>query len=252
MHSQETYIGSASEQSYSGSNGPGRTNWFDYSSILGHSSLRAVLSQKSGNFQETALDVHRKELASELGLSPARIAAPEQVHSNIVEWATPGCVHKNVDGLFTDDPQVILSLKVADCAPIFFYHPPSRLRGLVHAGWRGLAAGIIPSSVECIRTQDEDLSQVKVIIGPTIERECYEIGVEVGELFPLEVQQPDPSGRFKLDMVAAIRIQLVDAGVPDAQIIDVGICTFCDLRCHSYRRDGKRAGRMIAFFYEQP
>ena len=219
--------------------------------MLGQYSLRAVLSQKSGSFREVDLDVHRRELACQLGLSPARIAAPEQVHSNIIEWATPGWVHQDADGLFTDDPQVILSLKVADCAPIFFYHPLTRLRGLVHAGWRGLVAGIIPSSVDCIRAQNEDLSQVKVVIGPTIERDCYEVGVEVGEQFPLKVRRSVPPDRHKLDIIAAIRVQLVDAGVPGSQIIDTGICTLCDLRCHSYRRDGKRAGRMIAFFYQQ-
>ncbi len=196
--------------------------------------------------------MHRKELASELGLSQTRIAAPEQVHSNIIEWAKPGLVHRGADGLFTDDPHVILSLKVADCAPIFFYHPLSRLRGLVHAGWRGLVAGVIPSSVECLRTQDKDLSQVKVVIGPTIEAGCYEVGVEVGNQFPPTVRQYCSSDRYKLDMVSAIRFQLLDAGVPDAQISDAGICTRCNPKCHSYRRDGKQAGRMIAFFYEQP
>lgn len=166
--------------------------------------------------------------------------------------AVPGQVHKGTDGLFTDDRRVVLSLRVADCAPIFFYHPPTRFRGLVHAGWRGLAAGVITAGADLLQTRGVDLGLVEVVIGPTIEAACYEVGPEVVELFSPATWQPNSNGRFQLDLVAAVREQLLDAGIPTAMITSVDVCTRCDPRCHSYRRDGKRAGRMVAFFYEQP
>ncbi|MCH7521806.1 MAG: polyphenol oxidase family protein, partial [Candidatus Marinimicrobia bacterium] len=95
------------------------------------------------------------------------------------------------------------------------------------------------------------LDQVEVIMGPTIERDCYEVGPEVVEPFPPTVWRPHSAGKFQLDLVAAIREQLTGAGVLAGKVTSVDVCTRCDPRCHSYRRDGQQAGRMIAYFYHQ-
>ena len=178
-----------------------------------------------------------------------RIAIPQQVHGNKVQLAVPGRTHRNTDGLFTGDSRAILSLRVADCAPIFFYHRTTGLRGLVHAGWRGLAAGVLTAAAGLARARGVDLCQTDVVIGPTIEMACFEVGSAVTELFSPTVWQPNSNGRFQLDLVAAVREQLVEAGIPGARINSVDVCTRCDSRCHSYRRDGELAGRMVAFFW---
>jgi copper oxidase (laccase) domain-containing protein len=60
-----------------------------------------------------------------------------------------------------------------------------------------------------------------------------------------------PGGSYQLDLPGLVRFQLEEAGIRAENIAAAGICTKCDSRCHSYRRDGQRAGRMVAFFFEQ-
>jgi YfiH family protein len=187
-------------------------------------------------------------MARRIGLDLAQAAIPNQVHGQNVELAVAGRVHKETDGLFTADPSVVLSLQVADCAPVFFHHPGTGFRGLVHAGWRGLAGGVLEAGVELLHAQGIDLSRVTVAIGPTIEMACYEVGAEVVERFPATVWKPNSHGRFQLDLVKAVNEKLAAAGIPAESIQSMGVCTVCDTRCHSYRRDGQKAGRMVAFY----
>ncbi|MCH7858499.1 MAG: polyphenol oxidase family protein [Candidatus Marinimicrobia bacterium] len=229
----------------------GQTGWFDFSTLWPGAPVKAVLSQREAPSVPAPLSEHREDLAHQLGLALKTIAAPHQVHGHRVEWARPGQLHGETDGLFTDDEQVVLTLQVADCAPIYFYHRPSRLRGLVHAGWRGVGAGVVTASTDFMQAQGVALDQVEVIIGPAIERSCYEVGPEVVEPFPPTVWRPHSAGKFQLDLVAAIREQLTGAGVLAGKVTGVDVCTRCDSRCHSYRRDGQQAGRMIAYFYKQ-
>jgi copper oxidase (laccase) domain-containing protein len=85
-------------------------------------------------------------------------------------------------------------------------------------------------------------------MGPCIHACCFEVGVEVAEQFPspFSVQNRD---KFNLDLTAALKAQLCESGVPDSQISITDECTCCHPeRYYSYRREGKKAGRMIAVF----
>ncbi len=162
-----------------------------------------------------------------------------------------GHAHAEVDGLLTDDPQVVLTLQVADCAAVYLYHPESGYRGLLHAGWRGLAVGILGAGVGWLNSRGVDPQGLRAFIGPTIEMGHYEVGPEVVAKFPPAVWQPNARGRYQLDLAAAARTQLAEGGVPETAIEEAGVCTHCETLCHSYRRDGTSAGRMVAFFYQE-
>lgn len=192
----------------------------------------------------------RTKRAHELGLAPSRLAVPQQVHGAKVAEARGGHAHMATDGLFTNDPLVVLTLRVADCAPVYIYHAPSGYRGLVHAGWRGTAAGVLAAGVGWLEARGIAPEEVQMVVGPAIEMGCYEVGAEVVQHFPGEVWRQTGRGRYQLDLVAAVRHQLAEAGVPAANIASVDVCTQCDPHCHSYRRDGTEAGRMVAFFYQ--
>ena len=228
------------------------TDWFDFSAHLGSNSVSAILSQKNADHSGISLAEHRARLAAERGLAADMIAVPNQVHGDRVEIAVPGQVHSQTDGLITDNPEVILSLQVADCSPVFMYHKATGTRGLVHAGWRGLAAGILTRATEMLRSMEIRAEEIQVIIGPTIETDCYEVGEEVAAQFSGELCQVNSNGRYQLDLVAASLEQLIKAGIAEDHIQRADVCTYCDSRCHSYRRDGYRAGRMIAFFSTEP
>lgn len=227
------------------------TQWFDLGDGFGDLTVRAFLSQRNSNDTERpAVADYRTALTAELQLLPARIATPNQVHSINIEEAIPGTIQQACDGLFTRSDDTVLTLQVADCAPVFFLDQRTGWRGLIHAGWRGTAGGILETSVRFLQERGCGLADIAVVVGPTIEKDCYEVGAEVVEHYPEgEIWTPNDKGRYQLSMAAAVKSRLLAAGIDGNNIAMSTVCTKCDNRCHSYRRDGDKAGRMIAYFY---
>jgi len=179
------------------------------------------------------------EPASEL--APARwedlvqaLAFTEIVHARQVH-ETRIVVHDGVgkgvreaegaaDGHATADPGVLLAVTVADCVPVYLLDPDTRVVALLHAGWRGAAAGILPRGIELLgQTWGTDPKNLLVHLGPAICGECYEVGPEVFEALGLEVP-PDPA---PVDMRAALARQARTAGVPTDSITVSDVCTLC-------------------------
>ncbi|MCO4769564.1 MAG: polyphenol oxidase family protein [Deltaproteobacteria bacterium] len=159
------------------------------------------------------------------------------------------------DALWTSDPDLPVAVRVADCVPILLWSPEPRAVGAVHAGWRGTAADIVGASLAFARRElGVEPSRVFAAIGPCISRDRFEVGPEVVQgLKATGLTDEDlrvvlgPRGRPHVDLRSANRALLRQAGVPDAQIEDVGGCTFSEpTRYDSYRRDGERSGRMRA------
>ena len=87
-------------------------------------------------------------IACHAGFSPDSLAVPQQVHSTEIKWVdTPG-EYSGIDGLITSKTGVILTLKVADCVPLYFFEPKCKMAGLVHSGWRGTVNGIIQNTIK--------------------------------------------------------------------------------------------------------
>ena len=225
--------------------------WHDLSVSLPEGGFQAVLSKRHGGFFDAPLEEHRAALALELGLSTGALAVPRQVHGNAVATGRAGHIHEQTDGLVTADSQVVLTLQVADCAPVYLAHEPSGTRGLVHAGWRGVSAGVLAQAVEAMERAGAVASEIAAFLGPCIEQSCYEVGPDVRRQFDADLAHANGQGRHQLDLRAAISRQLARAGIPRDHINVSAICTRCDLGSHSYRRDGAQAGRMIAFFYDR-
>ena len=119
--------------------------------------------------------------------------------------------------------------------------------GVVHAGWRGVAKGIVTKTIAELKKHNEDGETNIALIGPSIKQCCFEIGPEVAEQFPDEFLVQVIGDRSYLDLQGVVQNQLVNAGIKSEQIIDLGECTCCQPgKYHSYRREGKKAGRMIA------
>jgi YfiH family protein len=117
-----------------------------------------------------------------------------------------------------------------------------------HAGWRGTAAGVTRAAVGALRAGGSDPADLLAALGPGIGPCCYEVGDELRALFAPDFFRAGSGGRPHLDVRAANRRQLEEAGLAPDHIHGVDDCTRCraDLY-HSYRRDGKSAGRMINF-----
>jgi YfiH family protein len=217
--------------------------WFDYSKYFNDESIVAGFTNIFFPFNNPE---DRIEFAKIINLNSKKIVKPKQIHSNKVNIVdVPGEI-LNLDGIITNLFDLVLSVQVADCIPIFIYDKSNNIIGLVHAGWRGVHKGIIENSIDKLNQLDSELMDVIILLGPSIRQCCFEIGPEVAELFDSKFQIEGESDRTYLDLQAVVKEKLLGKGVKHNQIFDVKNCTCCSDNYHSYRRDGKKAGRMIA------
>lgn len=205
-----------------------------------------------------AVDRNRTAVLRALEFDPAHHVEGAQVHGAQVEVVGAADADRTIadtDGLVTADTQVVLAVHAADCVPLLLADPRRRVVAALHAGWRGTAAGI---GLRAVRVMTEHFNSrpadLLAAIGPSIGPCHYEVDAPVIEqLQPWrwwkEVVTPNPRGRWQLDLRAANRRQLLDAGVPGANIEILDMCTYDrpDL-FFSYRRDGitGRMGALIA------
>ena len=163
----------------------------------------------------------------------------------------------NVDGMLTDEPGVTLATFYADCVPLYFVDPVHRAIALSHSGWRGTVRRMGQVTVERMAreygTRPEDLAAV---IGPSICRECYEVGPEVVEAFRDEFPAAlhnrlfyrKPDGKYQLDLWEANRQVLLAAGLREENIGMPGICTCCNPDfLFSHRASRGKRGNLGAF-----
>jgi YfiH family protein len=156
-----------------------------------------------------------------------------------------GC---RADAIVGDDPLRLLAVRVADCVPILVASDNGRTVAAVHAGWRGVVAGIVPNAVARLG----DARRLLAAIGPCIGVEAFEVGAEVLAAFDglLETDAPierRADGKGRVDLRAAVRLQLMRAGVPPDRIDMTDRCTHRDAHeFYSHRRERGVTGRMAA------
>jgi len=188
----------------------------------------------------------RKTFAAVLGLDGAELTTIGSVHgAGVARVDEPVASVDDVDALVTDRDDVALFATYADCYPIVLWDAEKKVAGLVHAGWRGTRAGVAKSAVDFIR--DEYGARHMVAgIGPGICGRCYEVGEEVASQFDARFVNPGSGGRWLLDLAAANRAQLLEAGA--TAVYDIGICTKEHYLFPSHRRhpDGTRFGAIVA------
>jgi hypothetical protein len=172
-----------------------------------------------------------------------RLATLKQIHSStcVPAEGRAGLLGEG-DALLENQPGSVVAVKTADCIPILLVDDRLRAVAAVHAGWRGTAARIASGAVAAMSrrfgTRAEDLHAA---IGPGIGPCCYEVGAEVAERF-------GGQGRGCIDLSAANRRQLEQAGVTPERIYASNLCTMCrPEEFDSFRRDREAAGRMVSF-----
>ena len=185
-------------------------------------------------------------IAADIDFSIDRLAIPKQIHSlGVILIDVPG-VYQGVDGLITDNPEIILTLKVADCVPIYLYANKSKIIGLVHAGWRGTIGGIISNSIEKMIQLGADRKEINVFLGPSIGFCCYKVDNDVADYFNSNAKIKLKDGKWKIGMREQINSMLIKLDISPENIKMSNLCTFETVDYHSYRRDGINSGRMVA------
>jgi polyphenol oxidase len=181
-----------------------------------------------------------------LGIGLQELAIPRQVHGSfLLRVLAPG-TFAGTDGLVTDVPRIFLCVTVADCVPVLLCDPRAPAVGVVHAGWRGTASGIVAAAVGRMKEEfGTDPATLLAFVGPAAGACCYEVGPEVAARFDAQFlfQRGD---RALVDLKSANRTQLLDAGLRPGHIeVDLSCTIEESARFHSYRRDGDHSGRMM-------
>ena len=252
------------------------------------------LSFTRGDRPEAVRENYRR-MGEALGFSCENLALSDQTHTTNVRVMTEedrgkGFLrprdYKDVDGLVTNVPELVLATFYADCVPLFFVDPVNRAIGLSHSGWRGTAMGMGRVTLEVMRREfGTDPAQVLAAIGPSICQDCYEVSGDVIEefqkAFPEEhwpeiyclsqgrrpsfagadTEGKDPGecsgkegqpafreGKYQLDLWRAHELLILEAGGPPEQLSVTDICT----RCHpgllfSPRASKGKRGNLGAF-----
>lgn len=200
-----------------------------------------------------AVEANRRLVLESLGFPRAVLANPKQVHGDVLVSLDNRAsladdirrAREGADGLLVSLPQVAALLCYADCVPVILVAPHGRF-AVVHAGWRGVVAGIAPAALKELSCGC-DPKECNIYLGPYIHGECFETGSDVhgrfSELFGPECVYDDTH----IDLGAALRRSLTDAGADPRRIADAGSCTMChpDL-WFTYRGEGGTCGRHAA------
>ncbi|NBA96427.1 peptidoglycan editing factor PgeF [Pseudomonas sp. R5(2019)] len=184
--------------------------------------------------EPAAVAHNRRRLTDTFAISPAWL---KQVHGVVVADADPGVIAE-ADASWTATPGIACTVMTADCLPALFCDKTGSRVGAAHAGWRGLAAGVLEATVERLGVAPD---QVMVWLGPAIGPMAFEVGPEVREAFIGPHPQTEhafvPSvnaGRFMADIYELARLRLAAIGV--TAVYGGGYCTVTDPRFFSYRR----------------
>jgi len=219
----------------------------------------ATLNLGSHGDEAPRVEENRRRLWKALGWEGIPWVRPFQVHGAQVEWvSSPKQPLPPADGLLTNLPGVALGILVADCVPLLIVAPERRVIGAVHVGWRGLVAGILPSLLRALGRARVAPQECWFWLGPCIGPCCYEVGEELAACFRQRwgeevLHRVEGRKKAHLSLPATIRNELVEHGVPEAQIQWVGLCTACRLEeFFSHRRDGPRTGRQAGLILWQP
>ena len=195
---------------------------------------------------------------------PARIGTLRQVHSGLAlevgpeDLGRPEAGGREGDALWTGAPGTGAGVRTADCVPVLLALPGPPLAAAVHAGWRGLSAGIVGSAVRAIagRFGDGAVGRLVAAAGPGARGCCYEVGDEVAGLLAelpgggRHVRKgAGGTGRWRADLQGLVVEALAAAGLSPSRVESVGPCTICAPRFHSFRREKSLTGRQLSFIY---
>lgn len=213
--------------------------------------------------EKKAVDENFDRICRAMGVPTAGVVISAQEHHTTLCNVTSADCGKgksvpgfsDVDGLLTDEPDVVLCTQYADCVPLLFADPMRRVVAAAHAGWRGTVAEIGRLTVERMeRDYGCDRADILAGIAPSIGKCCFEVDLPVYEAFEkLSVFDGDcfreaPNEKFYLDLWEVNRRILLSAGVKVDNITVTDLCT----RCHpdlfwSHRFTGPQRGSLAAF-----
>ena len=205
----------------------------------------------------------RERLREVFSLSADVVGTMKQVHSATVlrygpgDGDAPGGWKREGDALWTDKTGTGVGVHTADCVPILLAHRRFPLAAAVHAGWRGLAGGIVDETVSSVARNYGNAAATGLVaaVGPGARGCCYEVGEETADALASvpggagQIRKGREPGKWMADLPEIVLSALSAAGVPGRSSEAVGPCTVCSPRFHSFRREKSLTGRQLSFIY---
>lgn len=217
----------------------------------------------SGDKLERVME-NRNRLCVRLGITLDKLFIPRQTHSNHIHIIDQEFLQlpadkqqellQDTDALLTQEKGIAIAVTTADCVPVLIYDPVKQVLGAIHSGWRGTVKKIASETVSLmVRKYNSNPKDLLACIGPSICRECFEVGQEVVDAFikagfsieKIGNKHPQPQ-KYHLDLWKANKILLEQAGILSQNIEISGMCTLThpDL-FFSARRQTIKSGRML-------
>lgn len=216
--------------------------------------------------EKEAVDENYRRIAACLGSKVEDFVCSDQTHTANIRIVTKedcgkGTIYskdyQDVDGLITNEAEVVLSTFFADCVPLFFVDPVERVIGMSHSGWKGTVQKIGKRTVELMGQHfGSKPENIHAAIGPSICQDCYEVSEDVIEQFKTcfsknvwkEIFYPTKPGKYQLNLWEANRQIMLEAGIPDSQIEVTDVCTCCNHELlFSHRATNGKRGNLGAF-----
>jgi YfiH family protein len=191
---------------------------------------------------KSSVDIARKNLAQKYDFDIKNLKYMNQVHGNEVQITDEKTLY-HCDGLISNNPDDILMVMVADCIPILFFDKVKKVIGVAHAGRNGTFLNISKSIIEkMVDRFDCRADDIKVILGPSIQKCCYEVSVELSDIVKKSFGKEFENKRY-IDLQGINKKQLLELGIKEENIKVSSICTKCGSNKYfSYRLD-KTCGR---------
>jgi len=194
---------------------------------------------------------NRQRLSENLHL-PSEPCWLQQVHSNNIIEARNGYPDQSADGSYSQQKNTVCVVMTADCLPLLMCDREGTQVAAVHAGWRGMADGILQATIARFRSSPEN---ILVWLGPAIGADAFEVGEDVYQAFiqrwpqSADAFRPNSHKKYQFNLYQQARMLLASVGVQ--QVTGGGFCTYTDnQRFFSYRRDGT-SGRMASLIWIQ-
>ncbi len=214
---------------------------------------------------DDACDVleNRKILANDIGIDLDNWVVGEQVHGSAITKVSSGDIGRgtrdhqdaieNVDGLYTEDEEILLTALYADCVPLYFYAPTARRVGIAHAGWKGTTKNIAREMIRAWNNDGIQSEDIFAVIGPSIGQCCYEVNDVVIDQVKAAVgegqsfYETKSNGKYQLDLKALNKVLFLKAGIKENHLSVSEYCTSCSNLFFSHRNDNGRTGRMMGY-----
>jgi polyphenol oxidase len=199
------------------------------------------------------VDENWRRLREVIGDAP--IARCHQVHGKAIRIVTSTNIDERPesDGMVTAERGILLAVSSADCVPILMTDARGERVAAIHAGWRGVIAGIAEEGVRTMASIGAKSDDLRIALGPSIGQCCFEVDNDLAHRFAREVEgsarhsRPGRPGKSHLDLRAIVTDQLTRAGVPRESIANVGPCTKCANDRFFSRRADPSSGLQVSF-----